>query len=787
MNDATTCPDCGSARTGPEAPCTVCGWGHAGSEPYDGWREVRRQLEDAVQGEFEILGELGRGGMATVYRGRDIALGRNVAIKVMAPGLLMGPGMVERFRQEAVTVANLHHPNIVTIHTVRQVGSLHFFVMGLVEGDSLESVLRRSGALPIPLAQAILYQVGTGLASAHRRGVVHRDIKPANVLLDRDGSAILTDFGIAKVTTAGHLTQTGLTIGTPNYMSPEQCLAGEITAASDQYSLGVVAWELLVGSPPFTGAPFEVMQAHSRQPPPPIRDRRPEVPEELEAAVLRMLAKEPEDRFPSMAEAIEAIGGYIPGPRDPLRAELVRLVDPDATGARAAAGPTPLSPLPSNPPHAPVHPPTTDAGDAGRPRQILPMAGALGLVALVVVGGILALRGRGGEEPFAEAPAVAAGGPVGPEGGGGAAPEREPEGPASEAPPPVGGEAASPSPSAPTAPPPPGGEPSPPAPAAATPSPAPRRVQSVRVLPPSGILEAGGRAVLRAVVAATPEDWRGTDGVRWESSDPGVVVPDLAEGDSVVARLVGPGEVTLTARADGVEGSVALSVRAPLPVVTLALSQPSVNFQAVEQGPPPAEQSVRITITGGVPPFLGVVRYDGTGRDWLRTNLGGGADGQAVLTVRAEPGGLAPGTYRATLPVEAGGLTRELGVQLVVTPRPVATTVEPSPQAEQEIGQMLQAYASAINARDEARVRELYPSIPAEAIRDMRDARPGYLFQVNPLPGTLRRGAREGTLDMDVSSGIVPPTGAGQTRRMVFTVGRGGGGAWQILGIRTAG
>jgi len=328
--EVPTCLSCGAPRLEGDDFCGSCGTPFAdatprvpdvggptasargGAEPpppkADGWHEVRLQLQEATRGEFEILSELGRGGMATVYLARDLALGRNVAIKVMAPGLLMGPGMVERFRQEAVTVANLHHPNIITIHTVRRAGNLHFFVMQVVEGSSLEAILDRGEPIPVYLVQAILYQLGVGLAYAHQHGVVHRDIKPANVLMDRDGNAVLTDFGIAKATTASNLTQTGATIGTPSYMSPEQCMARELSGGSDQYSFGVVAYEMLTGHPPFSGSPFEIMQAHTATPPPGIRDRRPDCPAELEAAVLRMLAKNPEDRFVDVAEAIEAIG-----------------------------------------------------------------------------------------------------------------------------------------------------------------------------------------------------------------------------------------------------------------------------------------------------------------------------------------------------------------------------------------------------------------------------------------------------------------------------------------------
>ena len=270
------------------------------------WTAVAARLQAATLGEFEIITEIGRGGMAAVYLARDLALNRRVAIKVMSPGLLLGAGMVDRFRQEAITVANLQHAHIVSIHGVRQLEDLHYFVMQFVPGRSLEAVLRDKGALDLHVVRAWLYQVGTALSYAHRRGVIHRDIKPGNILLNADGEAIVTDFGIAKVAESPSHTQTGTVVGTPVYMSPEQCYAKELTGASDQYSLGVVAFEMLAGRPPFSGSSFALMRAHTDEPPPPIRQIRADVPETVEAALDRMLAKRPDARFPHLGEALIA-------------------------------------------------------------------------------------------------------------------------------------------------------------------------------------------------------------------------------------------------------------------------------------------------------------------------------------------------------------------------------------------------------------------------------------------------------------------------------------------------
>src|SRR5207302_1008452 len=175
-------------------------------------------LRKATLGEYEVLAELGRGGMATVYLAHDLALDRKVAIKVLAPALLlMGEGMVERFKREARTAAALSHPHIIPIYAVKESEHVLYFVMKYVQGRALDTVIRDVGTLPIPMVQTILAQVGDALGYAHRHGVIHRDIKSANIMLDEDGRAVVTDFGIAKVVQAEGLTMTGVTVGTPTY------------------------------------------------------------------------------------------------------------------------------------------------------------------------------------------------------------------------------------------------------------------------------------------------------------------------------------------------------------------------------------------------------------------------------------------------------------------------------------------------------------------------------------------------------------------------------------------
>jgi eukaryotic-like serine/threonine-protein kinase len=257
----------------------------------------------------------------------------------------MGEGMIERFKREAITIAHLNHPNIVSCFSVRQAEGLHFFVMRYIQGRSLEQIIRDAGRLPLPIVRSILCQVCSALTYAHRSKVVHRDIKPANILIDVDGNAVVTDFGIAKVAKLPGHTHTGALVGTPAYMSPEQCSGGEVTGATDQYSLGAVAYEMITGRAPFTGSTLTVMQSQVETPPPPIGDGCPECPPELEAAVLRMLAKDPADRFPSMAEAKAALGATPLLENDPLLAELCRLASATGSDAPAPADPA-ASPTP---------------------------------------------------------------------------------------------------------------------------------------------------------------------------------------------------------------------------------------------------------------------------------------------------------------------------------------------------------------------------------------------------------------------------------------------------------
>jgi len=363
MSATPVCPNCGAPVTPGANFCMRCGADTSGQQsnvqterivaaptmrPTMSPKVLLSTLREATLGEYEIVAELGRGGMATVFLGHDIALDRKVAIKVMSPALMSGEGMLERFKREARTAAALSHPHIIPIYAVRETEQLFFFVMKFVKGRPLDSIIREIGPMPIPMVQTILYQVGGALGHAHRKGVVHRDIKPGNIMIDEDGWAVVTDFGIAKVNQAQGLTITGATVGTPTYMSPEQCAAKEITGASDQYSLGVVAYEMLSGKVPFAAESImAVMYAHFNETPSPISERRRDCPPFLANAVMRMLEKEPARRWPSVEDAAKAIGGSSLAHDDPIRTRMIGLAR-DSTGRRLLAEHiTPESPVPA--------------------------------------------------------------------------------------------------------------------------------------------------------------------------------------------------------------------------------------------------------------------------------------------------------------------------------------------------------------------------------------------------------------------------------------------------------
>jgi serine/threonine protein kinase len=288
--------------------------------PPDPTNELKERLERTLAGRYQIIKLLGRGGMAVVFLAQDLALERQVAIKVLPPDMSHDAKLIPRFQQEAKTAAKLDHPNIIPIYRVESEGGLDYFVMKYVTGHSLDQLLEQ-GPLPVDQARKVLREAALALGHAHKRGIVHRDVKPANIMLEADGRVVLTDFGISKALEgASALTGTGTIIGTPHYMAPEQAKGHEVDGRADQYALAIVGHQILTGKQPFDGSSHSILYKHVFEPPPRIFDTRPDAPADLCAALDRAMNKEPEKRFASMEEFAAAVSGDRTGPRTAVTA-----------------------------------------------------------------------------------------------------------------------------------------------------------------------------------------------------------------------------------------------------------------------------------------------------------------------------------------------------------------------------------------------------------------------------------------------------------------------------------
>lgn len=313
-------------------------------------------VRDALQSEYEILDELGRGGMAIVYRARERQLDRDVAIKVLPMSLAFDAEFVERFQREARTAAKLEHPNIIPIYRVGQTDRVSYIVMKYLRGKPLAELIEQRGTLPPAEIRRLLEQTARALGYAHRHGIVHRDVKPDNIMFDDAGHAVVTDFGIAKAASEGRLTGTGMSIGTPHYMSPEQARAKAIDGRSDLYSLGVVAYQCLTGRVPFDGEDaFAIGYKHVMDPlPTPVLETAEQ--RALFVIIRRMLAKSPKDRFQSADALVAALDQRRPVPA--LSDATTEPVSLSAVRARMAstkgAVPTPTTPIPRIDPRGPL-------------------------------------------------------------------------------------------------------------------------------------------------------------------------------------------------------------------------------------------------------------------------------------------------------------------------------------------------------------------------------------------------------------------------------------------------
>src|SRR5437016_4187043 len=310
-------------------------------------KALATRLSQALGSSYTLEGEIGRGGMGVVFSARDERLKRKVAVKVLPPELAFREEIRLRFVREAETAARLSHPHIVPIHSVGESpDGLVYFVMAYVDGESLGAKLKRRGRLPPDEARRIMQETADALGAAHGFGIIHRDVKPDNILLEGSrGRVVVTDFGIAKAlsSTTGSttLTATGVAIGTPHYMSPEQAAGDrEIDGRSDIYSLGVVAYQMLAGELPFQAPTVPgILMKHITERAPLVTDRRPEVPEDLAACVMRSLEKDPDDRWPTadaLRRALEARSATMHKPR--------RSSGPSPS--RGVRAPAPLAPPP---------------------------------------------------------------------------------------------------------------------------------------------------------------------------------------------------------------------------------------------------------------------------------------------------------------------------------------------------------------------------------------------------------------------------------------------------------
>src|SRR5919205_2600613 len=267
--------------------------------------------QKTLNNRYQLEQKIGEGGMARVYRGRDLRLNRQVAIKVLHSHYASDTNFLQRFHHEAQAAANLRHPNIVDVYDVGQDGDTHYIVMEYVPGSDLKALIMRNGALPIDQAVYTAECVANGLEAAHRIGMVHRDIKPQNIIVGEQGQVKITDFGIAKSSLSTAMTETGVTFGTADYISPEQARGQPATPRSDIYSLGVTLYETLTGRLPFTGdSSIAVAMQHVSADPPPPRMYNPRIPPQLESLVLRAMSKEPDGRPTTAREFARQLSGY---------------------------------------------------------------------------------------------------------------------------------------------------------------------------------------------------------------------------------------------------------------------------------------------------------------------------------------------------------------------------------------------------------------------------------------------------------------------------------------------
>jgi serine/threonine protein kinase len=371
------CSRCGSEITGKSKFCPSCGLDLMATTPVHaiatGVLQELDLVREALASEYDIIEELGRGGMAMVYRAKDRQLEREVAIKVLPFSLAFDTEFVERFQREARTAAQLEHPNIIPIYRVGRSGRVIYFVMKFLRGGSLSGLLGNRKRLTPPEIRRLLLEAGSALGYAAQRGIVHRDIKPDNIMFDEFGQSVLTDFGIAKAASGQKLTGTGMSIGTPHYMSPEQARAQPIDGRSDIYSLGIVAYQCLTGTVPYDGEDsFSIGYKHITEPIPApslvTADER-----RLFEVIKRMLMKDPFDRFQTCEELIASFQGQPIAPVGAVRTSIATYAAAAAVAAAGASigGGNSLPPIVSQP-TTPLDSPLVNRRLTPRERRELP-------------------------------------------------------------------------------------------------------------------------------------------------------------------------------------------------------------------------------------------------------------------------------------------------------------------------------------------------------------------------------------------------------------------------------
>ncbi|HDY88457.1 MAG TPA: zinc-ribbon domain-containing protein, partial [bacterium] len=278
------------------------------------------KFKEIISDRYEVIRELGRGGMAIVFLAKDNRLDRQVALKLLPEQFHHDQSFRERFLREAKISAKLSHPNIIQIHDVNEVRGFTYYSMSYIEGVSLAQIIRKGGAISPKIISRLGIQICFALQNAHEKNVVHRDIKPENILVNKKRMPIVVDFGIAKALTEAKLSQTGMIIGTPHYMSPEQIKTGVVDGRSDIYSLGCVLYEMAVGKTPFQGLdPTSLMYHQVNELPPPPHTKNTEIPEALSNIIMRALAKNPDERFQTASELGKALHNMTTGAAPPVK------------------------------------------------------------------------------------------------------------------------------------------------------------------------------------------------------------------------------------------------------------------------------------------------------------------------------------------------------------------------------------------------------------------------------------------------------------------------------------